>query len=145
MIALASAAAVLAGLELVGRRKHVALGVVVAASAPAEAAVLLAANWREHVSEPYASGLVTATVFLLAGLVVATLALLVREGSRTGRAGFVAVSSTTAAATVLSLVVTWSRSLPGEALTALLSLVFVTLLLYAATPVAQRLSRTSSI
>jgi hypothetical protein len=42
---------------------------------------------------------------------------------------------------VLALVVTWVGSLPGDALRALLSLVFLTLLLALVTPLAQRFSR----
>jgi hypothetical protein len=140
MIALAAAAAAFAGLELVERGRLVPLGWWVLVTAPAEAVTLLVANWREHVSQNYASGLITATVFLLSGLVVATLRLLVREGSRAGRAGFAAVTATTIALDVLALVVTWTHSLPQAALRGLLSLVFATLLLYLLTPLVQRSS-----
>jgi hypothetical protein len=141
MIVLAAAAAALAGAELVSRRRLTVLGRCVLAGAPAEAALLLAANWREHVSEPYARVLVTATLFLLSGLLVAMLGLLADPGSRAGRRGFAAVATCVGALDVLALVVIWSRSLPGEALRALLSLVFLTLVLSVLTPLVQRHSR----
>ena len=140
MIVLACAAAVLAGTELVARRQLVPLGWWLVATAPAEASTLLVANWREHVSRSYGNGLITATALLLSGLVVATLRLVVHEESGLARAGFAAVVVSTVTLDILALVVTWSHSPPEEASRALLSLVFLTLLLYAATPVAQRVS-----
>jgi hypothetical protein len=140
MIVLAGAAAVLSGAHLVARRQLVPLGWWVAATAPAEAITLLVANWREHVSRAYADGLITATTLLLSGLAVATLRLVLHEDSGVARRGFAALVACTVALDVLALVVTWSHSLPDDALRALLSLVFLTLLLYVLTPLAQRLS-----
>jgi hypothetical protein len=138
MIVLTAATGALAGLGLVARRELAGLGWWVALTAPAEAATLLAANWQEHVSEAYGSGLVTATLLLLSGLTVATLRLLVRLDSAAGRRGFAAVVLSTLTLDVLALVVTWTHSLPGPALSALLSLVLLTVLLYLLTPLVQR-------
>jgi hypothetical protein len=139
-IVLAAALALLCGLELSARRRLVVLGHTVTAAAPVEAAVLLAANWREHASGWFAHVLVTATVLLLSGIVVAGLALVADRRSPVGRRGFRAVCAAVLVLDVLSLVVTWSGSLPGEALRALLSLVVLTLVLALGTPLAQRLS-----
>jgi hypothetical protein len=138
---LAGGGAALAGLELVRRRRLVPLGWWLVASAPAEAGLLLAANWRTHVDPTVASGLVTATTLLLSGLVVGTLALLVDDRAPLGRLGLTAVAGCTVVVDALALVATWADSLTGEGLRALISLVFLTLLLYAATPLAQRHSK----
>src|SRR5207248_1187064 len=45
-----SAAAALAGLELIERRQLVPLGWWILATAPGEAVTLIVANWKEHVS-----------------------------------------------------------------------------------------------
>jgi hypothetical protein len=140
MIVLAAALAVVAGLELVARRRLAALACLIAAAAPVEAGLLLAANWREHASRPFGNVLVTATLFLLSGIVVSSVALVVDEASRLGRRGLRAVCACVAILDVLALVVTWSGALPGEALRALISLVFLTLVLALVTPLAQRLS-----
>jgi hypothetical protein len=138
MIALAAGTAALAGLELVARRRLVPLGFGVLVTAPAEAATLLAANWQAHVDRTVANGLVTATVFLLSGLAVSTLALVVEGRSAVGRLGLAAVAGSTAILDVLALAITWTGSLPGEALRALLSLVFLTIVLYLLTALAAR-------
>jgi hypothetical protein len=138
MIALAAGAAALAGLQLVARRRLVALGWSVAVASPAEAATLLAANWQAHVDRTVASFVVTATVLLLSGLAVSTLALLVDGRAPVGGLGLAAVAASTAVIDVLALVITWAGSLPGEALRALISLVFLTILLYLLTVLAAR-------
>jgi hypothetical protein len=140
-ILLAAGVATLAGRELVERRRLAALGWALVATAPAEAALLLAANWREHVSRGYANVLVTATVLLLSGVVAGPLALVARRDSRAGRRGLAAVGACLVALDTVALVSTWTGSLPAESLRALLSLVFLTLLLALVTPLAQRLSR----
>ena len=132
MILLASATAALAGLALVARGDLVPLGWLVLLAAPVEAGTLLAANWQEHVGETHAAVLVTLTVFLLAGLAVSTLRLLAGPSL-----GFRLVAATTAALVVLGLAVVWTHSLPPEALTAILSLVFLTVLLYSSALVAR--------
>lgn len=141
VIVLTSACAALAGAELIERRQLVVLGWWVALTAPVEAVALLFANWQEHVGEEYADGLITATAFLLTGLVVSTLRLLVRERSPLVLALFAAAALVAAAIDVLAVVLTWSTQAPDAALSALLALIVVTLLLYALTPLAQHLTR----
>jgi CDP-diglyceride synthetase len=140
MIVLAASLAVVAGWELVARDRLAVLGWAVVASAPFDAGLLLAANWREHASRSFGGVLVTTTLFLLSGIVVSLVALVADARTRLGRRGFRAVCACIALLDVLALVVTWSGSLPGEALRALIALVFLTLVLALVTPLAQRLS-----
>jgi hypothetical protein len=141
MVVLAAAVALVAGSELVARGRLVLVAWAMIASAPLEAGVLLAANWREHASRPFGNVLVTATLFLLSGIVVALLALVADRTSPLGRRGLRTLCAGVVVLDVLALVVTWVGSLPGDALRALLSLVFLTLLLALVTPLAQRFSR----
>jgi hypothetical protein len=141
MVVLAAAVALVAGSELVARGRLVLVAWAMIASAPLEAGVLLAANWREHASRPFGNVLVTATLFLLSGIVVALLALVADRTSPLGRRALRTLCAGVVVLDVLALVVTWVGSLPGDALRALLSLVFLTLLLALVTPLAQRFSR----
>jgi len=139
MILLAAGLAAAAGLELVARERLARFGRALVVAAPVEAALLLAANWREHASRGFGNVLVTATVLLLSGIVVGVVALVADRRVRAGRIGLGAVATCALVIDVLALVVTWSGTFPGEALRALLSLVFLTLLLSLLTPLAQRL------
>jgi hypothetical protein len=134
------AAAALSGQELIDRRRLLPLAWWMLLTAPAQFATLLVANWKEHVSADYANGLVTAALFLLSGLVVATLRLIVSVETPAVVATFSAVVLSTIALDVLAIVLIWSRTTPDAALRALLALIVVIIVLYLLTPIVQRLS-----
>jgi hypothetical protein len=143
VILLAAGSSMLAAAELIRRRRLGLFAWWVLLTAPIDAATLLVANWKDHVSELYARGLVTATVLLLAGLIVVTMRLFVRLELPIGWAAFSAEVLFTAVLVVLALVLTWAGSTPDGAVRVLLGLIAVVLVLYAGAPIAQSLASRS--
>lgn len=141
VIAFVCVSAALAGLELIDRRQLLPLGWWVLLTAPAELVTLLVASWKDSVSSSYADGIVTTVLFLLSGLVVATLRLIVRREAPAVIAAFSVVVLATAALDVLGLVLIWAKQAPDPALRALLVLIVVTIVGYVLTPIVQRLAR----
>ncbi len=141
VIALMCLAAALAGSELIARRRLSLLGWWMLATAPAELVTLLVANWKEHVSLDYANGLVTATVLLLSGLVVATLRLIVDIQAPAVVATFSSVVLATLVLDVLAIVLVWAHATPDVALRTMLALIVVIVVLYLLTPIVHRFSR----
>ena len=138
VILLAAATALLASAELTARRQLLALALATATAAPIAAALLLSANWKEHVSRLHADVLITATIVLLSTLVVSTFRLLL--GRRAGPP-FVAVTAAILVVDAIGLVMTWLHETPGEALTALLGLILLATLVYVLAPLARAAAR----
>lgn len=133
-------ATALAGNELIHRGQLRLLGWVVLAVAPACAVTLLIADWKNNISTTYANGLLTAGLVLLAGLAVSTLRLVVDLTTPETLVLFTGVALCSAALVGLGVPLIWIPHVPDEALKALLVLIVVVVLGYAATPVVQRLT-----
>ncbi len=135
--------AVLAGLELLNRRTLVPLGWAVLATAPAEGAALVVAEWKEHISTHFANGVVTAVLFLLSGLVVSTLRLIVSLDRPAVLVVFVGVVACTIALDALATPLIWVSNAPDSGLRVVLGLIVLTVVGYAVAPIVQRFSRSN--
>lgn len=135
--------AVLAGLELLNRRMFGPLGFAVIATAPAEGATLVVAEWKEHISASFANGVVTAVLFLLSGLVVSTLRLIVSLDRPAVLVVFVGVVACTIALDALATPLIWVSNAPDSGLRVVLGLIVLTVVGYAVAPIVQRFSRSN--
>jgi hypothetical protein len=133
-------AAALAGNELVHREQLRPFGWAVLAVAPACAITLLVADWKQHISTTYGKGLLSAALVLLAALAVSTLRLVVDVETPATLVLFTGVTLCSAALVGLGVPLIWIAHVPDAALKALLVLIVLVLLGYAATPVVQRLT-----
>jgi hypothetical protein len=133
-------ATALAGNELVHRGQLRAFGWAVLAIAPACAVTLLIADWKHDVSTTYGNGLLSAGLLLLAALAVSTLRLVVDLETPATLVLFTGVALCSAALVGLGVPLIWIAHVPDAALKALLVLIVLVVLGYAATPVVQRLT-----
>lgn len=131
-------ATTLAGIELAHRRQLLPLGWVAVVVAPACTVTLLIADWKHDVSTTYGRGLVTAGVILLATLAVTTLRLVVDLQTPATFVLFTGVALCSAALVALGVPLIWMDDAPDGAVKAVLVLVVLVVLGYAATPVVQR-------
>jgi hypothetical protein len=141
VVIFASAAAAFAGLALVIEHRFRVLGWAVLVAAPIEFVVLMIATWKEHVSELYANGLATAAVFLLSGLLAATVARAVDLRRRPVIVSFVAVILSTLALDGLAVSLIWSEQTSDNAWRALVALAGLAVIGSLLTPLVQRASR----
>ena len=130
----------LAGNELVHRGQLPPLGWTLLVVAPACAVTLLVADWKHDVSNTYANGLLTASLVLLAALIVSTLRLVVDLTTPATLVLFSGVALCAAALVGLGVPLIWIAHVPDAALKTLLVLIVLVVLGYAATPVVQRLT-----
>lgn len=140
VILFACGAAALAGNELRHRGQLEPLGWALLAVAPACAVTLLVADWKHDISTTYANGLFTASLVLLAGLAVSTLRLVVDLATPATLVLFTGVALCSGALVGLGIPLIWIAHVSDAALKALLVLLVLVVLGYAATPVAQRLT-----
>ena len=140
VILFACGSTALAGSELVHRRQLRPVGWAALLVAPACAVTLVIADWKHDISTTYAKGLLSAAVVLFAALAVSTLRLVVDLETPATLVLFTGVALCAAALVGLGVPLIWIAHAPDAAVKALLVLMVLVLLGYAATPVVQRLT-----